>query len=551
MSIQDNTTICARATAPGRGAIAIIRISGPQSGEILARTVFPAAKADAAAHGSAAGATRHDAARTGAAGEDRFKAEWLYPAGKMVFGTVRDAQGTVIDEVMAVCFRAPHSYTGEDSAEIYCHGSQYIVSEILRVLLAAGAVLAGPGEFTQRAFLNGKMDLAQAEAVADLIASETRAAHDIALKQLRGGYSDELRSMRVEMLDIVSLMELELDFSEEDVEFADRTRVLGLIDRVSEHIARLVDSFALGNAIRNGIPVAIVGAVNTGKSTLLNAILGEERAIVSDIEGTTRDTIEDTVNIGGTTFRFIDTAGIRNATETIEIIGIQRTWAALEKASVLLMMLDATRPEYFAETLTNLASRVSPGQKLYILLNKTDLLTVPSVLRPEHTSLPHPEPDSERSGMADAEPRSEHASMSDYEQKPDFGTILTHPAVSAMIGRIAELAAQAGLSPEDIIPICARRRIGIAQITDALSSTAADYSADQSATLVTSMRHYQALKEALEALRRTRQGLTDGISTEFVTQDMREALYHIGTITGQVTSDEILGNIFGKFCIGK
>lgn len=537
MSIQDNTTICARATAPGRGAIAIIRISGPQSGEILARTVFAAANADAA--------------RTGAAGEDRAKAEWPYPAGKMVFGTVRDAQGTVIDEVMAVCFRAPHSYTGEDSAEIYCHGSQYIVSEILRVLLSAGAVLAGPGEFTQRAFLNGKMDLAQAEAVADLIASETRAAHDIALKQLRGGYSDELRSMRVEMLDIVSLMELELDFSEEDVEFADRTRVLGLIDRVSEHIARLVDSFALGNAIRNGIPVAIVGAVNTGKSTLLNAILGEERAIVSDIEGTTRDTIEDTVNIGGTTFRFIDTAGIRNATETIEIIGIQRTWAALGKASVILMMLDATRPEYFAETLTNLASRVNPGQKLYILLNKTDLLTAPSSREPQPSALPHPEHGSERPGMAEAEPRPEHASMSDSEHKPDFGTILTHPAVSAMIGRIAELAAQAGLSPEGIIPICARRRIGIAQITDALASTAADYSADQSATLVTSMRHYQALKEALETLRRTRQGLTDGISTEFVTQDMREALYHIGTITGQVTSDEILGNIFGKFCIGK
>lgn len=508
MSIQDNTTICARATAPGRGAIAIIRISGPQSGEILARTVFPAAKADAA--------------RTGAAGDDRAKAEWPYPAGKMVFGTVRDAQGTVIDEVMAVYFRAPHSYTGEDSAEIYCHGSQYIVSEILRVLLSAGAVLAGPGEFTQRAFLNGKMDLAQAEAVADLIASETRAAHDIALKQLRGGYSDELRSMRVEMLDIVSLMELELDFSEEDVEFADRTRVLGLIDRVSEHIVRLVDSFALGNAIRNGIPVAIVGAVNTGKSTLLNAILGEERAIVSDIEGTTRDTIEDTVNIGGTTFRFIDTAGIRNATETIEIIGIQRTWAALGKASVILMMLDATRPEYFAETLTNLASRVNPGQKLYILLNKTDLLTSTSSREPQPSALPHPETD-----------------------------LASHPAVRAMIGRIAELAAQAGLSPADIIPICARRRIGIARITDALASTAADYSADQSATLVTSMRHYQALKEALEALRRTRQGLTDGISTEFVTQDMREALYHIGTITGQVTSDEILGNIFGKFCIGK
>lgn len=615
MSIQENTTICAQATAAGRGAIAIIRISGPQTRDILTKIFAPAGKRGATAINPEAGGD-------GPADGDAMAGRPLL-AGKMTFGTVRDFSGTVIDETMAVFFHTPHSYTGEDSAEIYCHGSQYIVSEILRTLMAAGAKLAGPGEFTQRAFLNGKMDLAQAEAVADLIASETRAAHDIALKQLRGGYSDELRSMRVQMLDIVSLMELELDFSEEDVEFADRTQVLDLIDRVSEHIARLVDSFALGNAIRNGIPVAIVGAVNTGKSTLLNAILGEERAIVSDIEGTTRDTIEDTVNIGGTTFRFIDTAGIRNATETIEIIGIQRTWAALGKASVILMMLDATRPEYFAETLANLASRVNPGQKLYILLNKTDLLTATSVSRPEHTSLPHPETGSGHPGMADAEPRTgydslpdsslsaehdfaarsescsenaslpgsasrtesdslphseshtdyasmshhesrqeyasksgfetnpEHDSISGSESNPDFGTILAHPAVRAMIGYIAELAVQAGLSPEDIIPICARRRIGIAQITDALASTAADYSADQSATLVTSMRHYQALQEALDALRRTRQGLTDGISTEFVAQDIREALYHIGTITGQVTSDEILGNIFGKFCIGK
>ena len=225
--------------------------------------------------------------------------------GRIVFPEGNAAE-TVIDEVMAVVFRAPHSYTGEDSAEIYCHGSQYIVSEILRALIAAGAEMASAGEFTKRAFLNGRMDLAQAEAVADLIASENRAAHDIALQQLRGGYSSELQEMRSEMLDIVSLMELELDFSEEDVEFADRTRVLDLIDRVSAHISRLADSFALGNAIKNGIPVAIVGAVNTGKSTLLNALLGEDRAIVSDIAGTTRDTIEDTVNIAGVTFRFID-----------------------------------------------------------------------------------------------------------------------------------------------------------------------------------------------------------------------------------------------------
>ena len=268
-AIYEQTTICARATAPGQGAIAVVRISGPEAVTVLERVYRPMKE-------------------EGGVRAAEFRAREMH-YGRIVFPEGNAAE-TVIDEVMAVVFRAPHSYTGEDSAEIYCHGSQYIVSEILRALIAAGAEMASAGEFTKRAFLNGRMDLAQAEAVADLIASENRAAHDIALQQLRGGYSSELQEMRSEMLDIVSLMELELDFSEEDVEFADRTRVLDLIDRVSAHISRLADSFALGNAIKNGIPVAIVGAVNTGKSTLLNALLGEDRAIVSDIAGTTRDT---------------------------------------------------------------------------------------------------------------------------------------------------------------------------------------------------------------------------------------------------------------------
>ena len=306
-TIYEQTTICARATAPGQGAVAIVRVSGPEAVEVLDKVFRPF----------------NDKGPRAAEFRPR---EMHY--GRIIFpespGHSTDNAETVIDEVMAVIFRAPH---------------------------AAGAVMAAAGEFTKRAFLNGRMDLAQAEAVADLIASENRAAHDIALKQMRGGYSSELQEMRSQMVDIVSLMELELDFSEEDVEFADRSQVLALLDRVSEHISRLVDSFALGNAIKNGIPTAIVGAVNTGKSTLLNALLGEERAIVSDIAGTTRDTIEDTVNIAGTTFRFIDTAGIRDTAETIEAIGINRTYSTIERASVILLMLDATRPGTFAPPL--------------------------------------------------------------------------------------------------------------------------------------------------------------------------------------------------------
>lgn len=487
--IYEQTTICARATSPGQGAIAVVRISGPEAVTVLERVYRP----------------RKEEGGVRAA---EFRAREIH-YGRIVFPEGNAAE-TVIDEVMAVVFRAPHSYTGEDSAEIYCHGSQYIVSEILRALIAAGAEMAAAGEFTKRAFLNGRMDLAQAEAVADLIASENRAAHDIALKQMRGGYSSELQEMRSQMVDIVSLMELELDFSEEDVEFADRSQVLALLDRVSEHILRLVDSFALGNAIKNGIPTAIVGAVNTGKSTLLNALLGEERAIVSDIAGTTRDTIEDTVNIAGTTFRFIDTAGIRDTAETIEAIGINRTYSTIERASVILLMLDATRPGTFGESFGAIASRLNhvpsthsgiSERTLLILLNKADLLS--------------------------------------------------EPVIPAMLISAESLARRKGLSPTRTIAISARNRLGLPEITAALAATAAAHTTDTSATLVTNLRHYQALQKALEALTRAREALLAGVSTEFVTQDIREALHHIGEICGEVTSEEVLGTVFSRFCIGK
>lgn len=487
--IYEQTTICARATSPGQGAIAVVRISGPEAVTVLERVYRP----------------RKEEGGVRAA---EFRAREIH-YGRIVFPEGNAAE-TVIDEVMAVVFRAPHSYTGEDSAEIYCHGSQYIVSEILRALIAAGAEMAAAGEFTKRAFLNGRMDLAQAEAVADLIASENRAAHDIALKQMRGGYSSELQEMRSQMVDIVSLMELELDFSEEDVEFADRSQVLALLDRVSEHISRLVDSFALGNAIKNGIPTAIVGAVNTGKSTLLNALLGEERAIVSDIAGTTRDTIEDTVNIAGTTFRFIDTAGIRDTAETIEAIGINRTYSTIERASVILLMLDATRPGTFEDSFGAIASRLNhvpsthsgiSERALLILLNKADLLS--------------------------------------------------EPEIPAMLTSAESLARRKGLSPTRTLAISARNRLGLPEITAALAATAAAHTTDTSATLVTNLRHYQALQKALEALTRAREALLAGVSTEFVTQDIREALHHIGEICGEVTSEEVLGTVFSRFCIGK
>ena len=475
----DESTICAQASGSGAGAVTVLRLSGPRSVEILDGVFTPA-------------------------GKKPLRESENY---KMRFGVIRRGE-EVIDEVMAVVFRAPHSYTGEESAEIYCHGSEYIAQEILKLLMEKGARLAEGGEFTKRAFLNGKLDLAQAEAVADLIASQTKAAHDVAMAQMKGGFSQELSRMRGDLVEIVSLMELELDFSEEDVEFADRVRLKELLEAVCAHLDKLIDSFAMGNVIKNGVPVAIVGATNTGKSTLLNALLGEEKAIVSDIAGTTRDVIEDTININGVTFRFIDTAGIRNTTETIEMIGIERTWWKMAQASVVMLMLDVERPEGFEQNISNLSQRVSSAvaengieKQVVILLNKADLVS--------------------------QEERDRH------------------------LAHVAEYARKYNLSPARIFPISAKCRMGVDEVVSYLALSRKTLKTDQNSTLVTNLRHLEALRSAREALSRVWEGLSDAIPTDLVAQDIREAIYHIGTITGEVSTDEVLGVIFGRFCIGK
>lgn len=426
------------------------------------------------------------------------------PGYRMVYGAITNpASQEVIDEVLVAVFKTPHSYTGENSAEIYCHGSDYIVSAIQKLLITNGARMAAPGEFTQRAFLNGKMDLTQAEAVADLISSESKAAHDVALQQLKGGFSSELKLMRSELVDIVALMELELDFSEEDVEFADRSRLRELIDAVQAHIRTLTDSFAYGNAIKNGVPVAIVGAVNTGKSTLLNAILGEERAIVSDIAGTTRDTIEDSIIIDGIQFRFIDTAGIRDTDETIEQIGISRSRQKMKEASVILLLLDATRPEEFRTGIEEVAIHLRDSHRnirTYILINKSDTVT-------------------------------------------DTDTL---------INLVREILEAYPLDEATLMTVSAKNRTGIDLLTESLAqSQKVLKTSSASATTVTNLRHYEALTYAQEALTRVRSGLDTSLSTELLAEDIRLALHHIGTITGEITPDEILSNVFGRFCIGK
>ena len=466
-----NTNICALSTPQGQGAIAVIRLSGEDTPEIVGKIFTPVGG----------------------------KAPLPY---KMQFGAIKDGE-RLIDECLVVTFRGPHSYTGENSAEIYCHGSQYIVQEILKLLLKHGMKMAEPGEFSKRAFLNGKLDLAQAEAVADLISSETEAAHRIAMQQMKGGFSAELKVMRDDLLNLVSLMELELDFSEEDVEFADRSQLTQLLSEVSARVTQLIESFSLGNVIKNGVPVAIVGATNTGKSTLLNTLVGEERAIVSNIHGTTRDVIEDTMNLGGITFRFIDTAGIRETKETIEIIGIERTYQKLRSVSVVILVLDASRPENIDDSLHNLVGKISSRQQLIILLNKMDEIA-PS-------------------------------------------------DVDVFIEKIKDLCVADTLSPIAVLPISAKKGLNVDSLRNTLveSQGSLSNSASGSGTLVTNVRHYQALMDAQIALDRVEDGLASGIPTDLVAQDIREALYHLGSIVGEINTEEILGNIFGRFCIGK
>ena len=486
MYIRNEDTICAPATVPGTGAISVIRLSGPEALTIADKVI-------GCRRGNISDAKGYT----------------------IRFGEVLDDTGALIDEVLTSVFRAPHSYTGENSVEISCHASSYIVSRIMELLYAAGARAAEPGEFTQRAYLNGKMDLAQAEAVADVIASQNAAAHRIAFKQMKGGFSSELRNMRGELLELVSLMELELDFSEEEVEFADRSRLDTLLEQITAHVSRLIDSFRLGNAIKNGVPVAIAGATNTGKSTLLNALLGEDRAIVSDVHGTTRDTIEETLNIDGVLFRFIDTAGLRETSEIVEKIGIERTFKKISEASIVLGMIDLTRDfDSTDETIREILDKVDfQTQKLVLLLNKTDICEVnKNVITINNI-------------VSRIENKGLKAALSNYTQN-DAQTV-------------------------PILPISAKTRTGIEELRSILASSQRDLLADSDTTLVTNQRHLQALTDTRTSLLRLRQGLASGLPTDLAAQDIREAIYHLGSIVGEISTDEVLGNIFRNFCIGK
>ena len=497
MYIRNEDTICAPATIPGTGAISVIRLSGPDAHAIADKVV----RCSKGSISQAKGYT-------------------------MKFGIVVSGDDTVVDEVIASVFRAPHSYTGEDSVELSCHASSYIVSTVMDLLIAAGARAAEPGEFTQRAFLNGKMDLAQAEAVADVISSQSAAAHRIAFSQMKGGFSAELRDMRSELLELVSLMELELDFSEEEVEFADRSRLDSLLAGITAHASRLIDSFRLGNAIKNGVPVAIAGATNTGKSTLLNALLGEDRAIVSDVHGTTRDTIEETMNIDGVLFRFIDTAGLRETSEIVEKIGIERTFKKISEASIVLGMVDLTRDfESSCETVSSILEKVDfRAQTLVFLLNKTDI----SDINKNVSILNYIVSELDNKGVKYMKPESR----------------LEEPISTS------EAPFKSGTAVK-IIPISAKTGSGIKELRAHLATTQRDILGDSDTTLVTNQRHVQALSDARTSLLRVREGLASGLPTDLAAQDIREAIYHIGSIVGEISTDEVLGNIFANFCIGK
>ena len=461
---MNQDTICAIATAQG-GAIGSIRVSGPEAISITSR-IFKPAKAG-----------------------KLFNDQKPYT---LTFGRIYDGE-EIIDEVLVSLFRAPHSYTGENSTEITCHGSSYILQQVMQLLIKNGCRMAQPGEYTQRAFLNGKMDLSQAEAVADLIASSSAATHRLAMSQMRGGFSKELTDLRNKLLNFTSMIELELDFSEEDVEFADRSALRKLADEIEQVISRLVHSFSVGNAIKNGVPVAIIGETNAGKSTLLNVLLNEERAIVSDIHGTTRDVIEDTINIGGVTFRFIDTAGIRETNDTIESLGIERTFQKLDQAEIVLWMIDSVNA---ASQIEQLSEKIIPrceGKHLIAVFNKADLI--------------------------------------EEKQKEDLLTLLKEYTESIFIS--------------------AKQRGNTEELQKMLINAAHLPTVTQNDIIVTNVRHYEALSKALEAIHRVQDGLDSQISGDFLSQDIRECIFFISDIAGEVTNDMVLQNIFQHFCIGK
>ena len=418
---------------------------------------------------------------------------------KLRYGVALEADGTDLDTVLVSVFRSPHSYTGEDSVEISCHSSKYVVERLLQRLVDSGARPAGPGEFTQRAFVNGKMDLAQAEAVADVISSQNAAAHRVAYSQLKGGFSKELKSLRDELLKMTSLLELELDFSEEDVEFASRRELSALLDGALRHIHSLTDSFRYGNALRNGVPVAIVGAVNAGKSTLLNALVGDDRAIVSDIAGTTRDTVEETMTIGGHLFRFIDTAGLRITQDEVEKIGISRSYKKMSEAEIVLALLDVTVPEEENEhSISDIVNNLDvKSQKLIVLLNKTDVLG------------------------------------------SNINVSLLNNTVSSPDEKVTKLY------------ISAKTGFGLDTLRTLLSDSQKTATLDSGQTIVTNLRHYQSLMSAAASLEKVRSSLTTSQTPDLLSEDLRQALHHLSSILGEVTPDEVLGNIFERFCIGK
>lgn len=510
LGIFTDGTICAPATIPGTGAISIIRVSGEDSLAIADKVID-------------------------VKGESLSETEGY----RLRYGTIFADDGSVLDNVIVSVFRAPHSYTGENSVEISCHASRFIANAVLELLVNAGARIAAPGEFSRRAFVNGKMDLAQAEAVADVIASQSAAAHRVAMNQLKGGFSSELKTLREKLLTMTSLLELELDFSEEDVEFASRSELGALVEETLTHIVRLTDSFSRGNAIKNGVPVAIVGATNTGKSTLLNALLGEERAIVSDIAGTTRDTIEETLNLGGVMFRFIDTAGIRETDEVVEKIGIERTFRKLNEASIVLGMTDLSRGENSvladAEYIWSKVNACGTGREFLLLVNKCDVDGIESVA----------------AGFAETGSEGGFAGIGSGAGYAGTGSEAGCAGKAGKMARIEAALREKGIVTK-MVPISAKTGSGLPELTETLAEIGRRITGDTDETLVTNIRHYEALSRAATALGRVRDGLKVAtLPPDLIAQDLREALYHLGEIVGEISTDEVLGNIFRKFCIGK
>lgn len=464
-----NDTIVALATPSGAGAIAVIRVSG--AGAV--KLVDPIFKARS--------------------GKSILKA----PSHTLHLGNIIDEK-RILDEVLVSVFHSPKSYTGEDTIEISCHGSKFIQQEIIQLLIKKGCRAAEAGEFTLRAFLNGKMDLSQAEAVADLISSENAASHQLAMQQMRGGFSSEIQKLRQELLDFASLIELELDFAEEDVEFANREEFSRLISRIENVLKKLIDSFAVGNVLKKGIPIAIVGEPNVGKSTLLNALLNEERAIVSEVAGTTRDSIEDEISIGGIGFRFIDTAGIRETEDVVESIGIKRTFEKISQAQVVIFLLDAEKfkaqGSKFKVEIEKIKNQF-PQKPLIIVANKIDRLSE-SQIRQLNVTL-------------------------------------------------------SGVEESHYLSLSARTGEGVEELKDKLLQFVNTGELRNNNTIVTNSRHYNALLSALEEINRVREGLNNNLSGDLLAIDIRQALHHFGEITGEITNDDLLGNIFANFCIGK